>query len=53
MQIGSPTLTAVDRGGFVVPVQFADGTKGWFVVSRVASAYRITSLPMVPGRFHY
>jgi hypothetical protein len=51
--IGSPTLTGVDRGGLVVPVQFADGTQGWFVISRVEGAYRITSLPMVPGRFHY
>src|SRR5438270_3308402 len=42
IQIGSPTLTAVDRGGFVVPVQFADGTRGWFVVSRNGGTYRIT-----------
>jgi len=53
VNVGSPTLTAVDRGGFVVPVRFADRTEGWFVVSRFGRDYRITSLPMVPGRFHY
>jgi hypothetical protein len=46
-------LTSLDRGGFEVPVRFADGTEGWFVVSRVGKEYRITGVPTIPGRFHY
>jgi hypothetical protein len=53
VKVGSPTLTGADRGGFVVPVRFTDRTEGWFVVGRFGSAYRITSIPMVPGRFQY
>jgi hypothetical protein len=51
--LGQVEMTAADGGGFVVPVSFADGTKGWFVVARAGEAYRIVSLPTVPGRFHY
>lgn len=51
--LGDVEMTDADGGGFVVPVQFADKTKGWFVVGRTGEVYRITSLPTVPGRFHY
>jgi hypothetical protein len=53
VELGSVTMTASDGGGFIVPARFADGTEGWFVVGKVGDRYLITSLPMVPGRFHY
>lgn len=51
--VRSAQLTTADQGGFVVPVRFADGTEGWFVVGRVRDGYRIVGIPTVPGRFHY
>jgi hypothetical protein len=51
--LGSVEMTSADGGGFIVPVTFADKTEGWFVVGRAGEEYRITSLPTVPGRFHY
>jgi hypothetical protein len=53
VELGSVSMTASEGGGFVVPARFADDTKGWFVVGKVGGRYLITSLPMVPGRFHY
>lgn len=46
-------LTTANQGGFVVPVRFADRSAGWFIVGRVHDRYRIVSIPMIPGRFHY
>lgn len=51
--LGPVEMTAADGGGFVVPVRFADGTEGWFVVARSGKEYRIVGLPTVAGRFHY
>ncbi len=53
VEVRAVQLTAVDRGGFVVPVRFADRTEGGFVVGRAHGGYRIVSIPTIPGRFHY
>jgi hypothetical protein len=53
VEVRPAQLTTADQGGFVVPVRFADGTEGWFVIGRVRGGYRIVGIPTVPGRFHY
>jgi hypothetical protein len=53
VELGKVQLTSSDRGGFIVPVRFADRTEGWFVVGRTPDGYRIVSIPTVAGRFHY
>lgn len=53
IQIQRVYLSTAGEGGFVVSVQFGDGTPGDFMVKRVNGAYKITSVPMSEGRFHF